>query len=185
MERKFSIVTFADQSLTDKIQEIQENLFSLCGTKSARDAWEPHITIGSGPIIRKESEIDQLVAEINQIIKQIGAFKVKLKGFSSTKSEVNGNVLFIKVEVNEQLGLLANKVKGVTDAFKRWYEQKWPYSPHVTLAFRDLTDEGLEKCLDYLSNETFENEILIDHISLVEKVDDKEKEFKRLDMFKE
>ena len=44
-----------------------------------------------------------------------------------------------------------------------------PYQPHVTLAFRDLTQAGYKSGLEYLKDKDMTINTRIDHIALVEK----------------
>ena len=67
---------------------------------------------------------------------------------------------------------LVEKIENLTNKYEKWYQLSLPYDPHITLAFRDLTDEGLEKCEEFFKDKTFLEEVKVDHISIVEKGED-------------
>ena len=66
-----------------------------------------------------------------------------------------------------------------------WYDQPWPYNPHITVAYKDLTEDGYNKAREYLLGKTFEREITIDNVCLA--IQDKNgawKEFKHFHLKK-
>ena len=65
---KSSIVAYLDQSLTKKVRAVQEELFTLTGSRACIDLWEPHITVGSGVMIPDEKESDFLKSLEHQLI---------------------------------------------------------------------------------------------------------------------
>jgi 2'-5' RNA ligase len=54
----------------------------------------------------------------------------------------------------------------VTNSYAVWYQQPLPYNPHITVAYKDLTEDGYEKAKEHLSKKTFEREIEIDNVCL-------------------
>jgi 2'-5' RNA ligase len=67
----------------------------------------------------------------------------------------------------------------ITSKYDLWWNMPQPYTPHVTLAFRDLTEEGYDKGRAYLQKEGFRDVITVSHIALVENLPDKDSEYRR------
>lgn len=181
MNHKFSIVTYTDNELTEKIRTLQKEIFNLSGARKAMDEWGPHLTLGSGPIV-EDDNIEDFKKSLEEIISDEKPFGVELKNFSSYRyTKYKGGVIFIKVILNEKLISLVEKIENLTNKYEKWYQLSLPYDPHITLAFRDLTDEGLEKCEEFFKDKTFLEEVKVDHVSIVEKGEDgTEREFARI-----
>ncbi len=183
----FSIVSFFDESVTAKIRTLQHELHDNFGVSVALDTWEPHITVASGPTMYSATDVINLIESIKNIGKEIGPIAIELEGFDSIKrTSQNGHVVYVKIKQNEKLVTFAEKLKAVTDKYNCWYDQKWPYHPHITLAFRDVDDEILEKCMKYLETKSLEEKVIIGSVSLVKPDNEgKEEEFTRIQTDKE
>lgn len=55
-----------------------------------------------------------------------------------------------------------------------------PFSPHITLAFRDLERDGYEKGVEFLKSKSINLNTKIEHVSLVEKLDKVNREVARI-----
>lgn len=98
----------------------------------------------------------------------------KLKGFTKY-------VIYIDVIKNDKLQNLFNAVKEVTDKRNLFYGPISPYNPHLTVAFKDLDEEGFNKAKSVFEEEKFEDKILVDHIALAKEYNDgKWKEYKQI-----
>lgn len=181
---KLSIVSYLDPDTTRQVRELQKTLSDLTGSIAALTSWSPHITLGDGVEV---DDTDTLVAELTQIANSTNSFDLKVSGFSSIDSRPIGRgeistpyVIYIDVVPNQALLDLVQKIGRVTNEYETWYLMHRPYLPHVTLAFRDLTKDGYEKGLEYLKDKDVELVSKIDHIALVEKLDEVDREYKRI-----
>ncbi len=192
---KYPIVIYLDKNLTKEVSSLQQKLSKLTGTRACLDLWEPHLTIGSAVI---EDNVELLAQDIQNAVKGIHPFKVQLKDFAymniwtgikmapsyilhSIRSlefkdtlkrvTMSPYVVYIHVIKNNNLEELAKTIKTVTDKRKLAYRQPWPYTPHITIAFRDLTKEGFVQAKKLLATEKFSGELLIDHIAIVKEND--------------
>jgi 2'-5' RNA ligase len=191
MQKKFSIVTYLDEESSKKVREIQQKLFELTGSKACLDEWQPHTTVGSG-IWVTESELAEAEETFTKIAEGANPFSVALSGFGGLTDRKGGEgeittpyVLWIDVVVNKELRKLVDLIEEkVTFKYKLWYKRPSPYMPHVTVAFRDLTEEGYEKGQQYLKELNFEDEMTISHVALVERLPNKDVGYKRFNFGK-
>ena len=186
MTKKFSLVTYLEGDIKKQVRLLQEELIPITGSRACIDTWEPHVTVGSGPEVDTAQEA-QLIEEIRKIAENTKPFVITLKDFSYLEKFRGGNtgdyspyVMYLDVVKNDALQTLADTIKAITDTYSLWYEQPWPYTPHVTVAFKDLWEEGFKKGKEYLAERGFEGEMTIDHIALVEKTPEKDSEYKRI-----
>lgn len=57
-----------------------------------------------------------------------------------------------------------------------------PYLPHVTLAFRDLNQDGYRSGLAFLEGKEVELKSSIDHVALVQKLSASDREIARVQL---
>lgn len=172
---QFSIVSYLDEQSTNEIRKIQTTLSKLTGSTTSLTSWQPHITVGDGVVLNQE-KLNEFQASLQQFAKNISPFSIQIAGFGSKDNRRGGQnerttpyALYAGVIVNEQLLQMVNHVTNLTGEHETWYKMPTPYTPHITLAFRDLNQEGYEKGLQYLSSKTLSMNATIDHIALVEK----------------
>jgi len=91
------------------------------------------------------------------------------------------HVIYLDVLKNKRLGRLAEKVKKITDKYQICYQQPWPYKPHITIAFSDLTKDGFQEAKRYLKDKKFFAKTKIDHVAISK--EDKEGKFKECKRF--
>lgn len=184
--KSFSLVSFVEGELKGRIEVLQKTLFEITGSRKSLDDWQPHITIGDGLVIASK-ELRRTEEVISSFAKERSPFCVRLNG-SGGKTDRKGGVgelttpfvLWINVSVNPSLReLVKSLTEKISVNYDLWYEMPKPYVPHVTLAFRDLTEEGYEKGAKYLESVNFEEKMEVTHISLVEKTLDSDDEYKR------
>lgn len=186
MNRKFSIVCYLAGEKLDRVRNLQEEVSKLTGSRASLDSWIPHVTVGDG-IWVSEPELKILEKELFELTNQQEKFLVNIGGFGGLTNRKGGEgevttpyVLWIDVDVNENLKKLVDNIYSqVSSKYKLWYSMPKPYTPHVTVAFRDLSKEGYYKGLQFLEDKKFSDEIEVSHIALVEKLPDKDVEYKR------
>ena len=98
----------------------------------------------------------------------------KLKGYSPF-------VIYLDVVVSPDLQRLAEELeKNVIRGRDVYYKQPWPFHPHLTIAFKDLTKGGFLKARKLLENEIFSSTILVDHVAIIKETSEgKFVEYKR------
>lgn len=184
--KKYSIVAYLEGGIKAEVRALQEKLFELTGSRECLDAWQPHLTVGDG-ILVDQDKLVQVENDIAELTKNESPFQVSLEGFGGLTDRQGGEgeittpyVLWVDVVVNKELIGLVEKVEDIiTSKCELWYQMPKPYTPHVTVAFRDLSEDGHRKGLDYLKNCSFNNSAQISHIALVEKLPTSDIEYKR------
>lgn len=185
---QLSIVSYLDQAATSQVRELQRTMSEITGSRASLDSWSPHVTLGDG-VEATDLELNDLIAEIQQAARTTPSFTINLSGFSSLNSRPIGvgevstpYAIFIDVVVSQELLDLVAKIDEISTARSIWYHMPRPYLPHVTLAFRDLSEEGYRSGLDYLSDKDTRFSSTIDHIALVQKLPDADTEYARIQL---
>lgn len=184
---QLSVVSYLDAQATKVIRDLQQKVSDITGSKASLQAWQPHITIGDG--IEIENGTDDLIKDIINNTKSIHPFSVKIVGFGSFSARAIGKgeesspyVLFAAVIVSHELDELVRKINYATMGYSTWYSMPRPYLPHVTLAFRDLTEDGYLNGLKYLQDKSIELSSLLDHIAFVKKLPNSDVELSRIQL---
>lgn len=173
MMYKFSIVIYLNPALTKKIRKLQKNVSKVTGSQAGFKLWMPHFTIGSAVKV-SEKELKGLYADIKTATSCFKPFNTSIKNYDFmddwTGGVLSGHtpyVIYLKVILNKKLSRLAKIIKEkVTDKRIIWYKQPWPYKPHITLAYKDLSKKAYIKGMELFKHKKFSGKALIDHISI-------------------
>ncbi len=183
----FPIIIYLDSNLTKKVRTVQNKLLEMTDSHACIDIWEPHITVGSGMRIDNK-DLNFVYKDIKSVVKNFKPFKIKIKNYNFMDNWPGGKtldythyVIYLDVIVNKTLQKLAEELMGnVTAKRERYYNQPWPYNPHLTVAFKDLNKEGFLKAKKILEKEKFEGETIVDHVAIAtERESGKWVEYKR------
>ena len=121
----------------------------------------PHFTLTYQPIV-KESNLIDIEESVKQISKQIKPFKVETQSIARF---FNSRALYVKVIKSEML----NKVHLMLSYKVRKYGKirlHNSFTPHVTIAYDDITDENLSKAFSELRKIKFHYKFTFDRIYL-------------------
>lgn len=171
---QFCIVVNIKPPLVQKVRSVQRSLSAKTGSKTCVQFWKPHLTVGSG-IIVGEDQIAILQAQLTSALLKKSPFSVKISGYgfmAGWKGDVFGRspyVVYLRVQDNPTLEALVNAIERVTHHYSLFYQQPQPYTPHITLAFGDLTKKGFLNAMIFLREKKFTGTILVDHVSLLRK----------------
>ncbi len=183
--RQFSLVYYLEGHIKDAVRELQIKISDLTGAKASLVEWEPHLTLASGPEL-SEIGLENLEKEIELFCEKQNSFDVVLKDFGGSNRRTGGNqekttrcVLWINAVENNQLSQAVEDFKLIINRYEHWYRMPEPYHPHVTLAFRDLDQDGYEKGINFLEGKNFHEIVSINHIALVEHLLNKDIEYKK------
>lgn len=185
---QLSIVSYLDQVTTSRVRELQKTMSEITGSRASLDSWSPHVTLGDGVDVT-DLELNDLIDEIQDAANTTSSFTIDVSGFSSLDSRPIGvgeistpYAIFIDVVVGRELLDLVAKIDEVTTARSIWYHMPRPYLPHITLAFRDLSETGYKNGLEYLSDKNIQFSSTINHIALVQKLPDTNTEYIRIQL---
>lgn len=171
---KFCIVVNIKQPLMAKVCQVQRNLSSRTGSKTCVQSWKPHLTVGSGIMVGNDQLAD-LQSQFQSALSKKSSFSVKVSGYgfmAGWKGSIFGRspyVVYLRVQDDPTLEALVKAIERVTHHYFLFYQQPQPYTPHVTLAFGDLTKEGFLNSMIFLKDKKFAGTILVDHVSLLRK----------------
>lgn len=182
---KLSIVSYLDSESMAEVRKVQEELSRVTGSVACLSSWEPHVTVGDG-VELSEDDLQQFTDDIRGLTSTAQPFRLGLEGIGTIDDRKGGRgetttpyVIYLKVRVNPQLLQLVDRVAENTSRLDKWYEMPRPYTPHCTLAFRDLSEEGFRAGIAHLGEREIRLEATIDHIALVEKLPEVDTELTR------
>lgn len=174
MKKAYSIIVNLSGEQYKMARSLQKEISILSGAKRSIEDWLPHITIGDGPLISEE-EMIVYEKELVEFCKTQKKVKARLKGFTGIDNwkgaqlGLSPYVVWVDVEVSDDLKKLFEELRDkITSKYEAWLPRTVNYTPHVTLAFADLTKEGYEKSLELLKTKVIDEEFAIDNITIVE-----------------
>ncbi len=183
--KRYSIVCYLENETKQKVRDLQQKLFEITGSRACLDDWMPHITLGDGPEV-SELELEKLEQEIKKLADVQNSFSILSAEFSGRTDRKGGNgenttpyILWINIVVKDMFTKLIVDIESITNHYNVWYQKPFPYIPHITLAFRDLSEAGHKKGRQYLESVQFNEKIIVSHIALVERLEDSDVEYKR------
>lgn len=173
--KNFSLVSYSTWEEFKKIRKIQKELSKITGSKKCLEDWLPHITIGDW-ISVKDSELEKLELDIINVLNKQKVIYTKVNWFwgidnwkGAVEWKITPYVIWLNIEINPELLTLFNlSQKSFTDKYDLWLPKTIEYVPHITLAFADLTKEGYELGMKYLSEKEINIILPITHLSLTE-----------------
>ncbi len=174
MKKAYSLIVNLSGEQYKYVRSLQKEVSTLTNARRSMEDWLPHITIGDGPLLSEE-EMSIYEKELTSLCMTQKKVVARLKGFTGIDNwkgaqlGLSPYVVWIDVEVSEDLKNLFEKLKdSITSKYEAWLPRAVNYTPHVTLAFADLTKEGYEKSLELLKTKTVNEEFIIDNITIVE-----------------
>ena len=126
----------------------------------------PHITVIK-PFHFEEKEEETLVKKFSEMKLKSSPFKITLKNFGCFPNK-NNPVIFIKPENTEEFQQLYDEVQMQMNFHV--YEKQ---SPHLTVAYKDLSPENFHKAWQEYETKTFEDSFLVDKICLFKHINGK------------
>jgi 2'-5' RNA ligase len=183
---QLSIVSYLDPEASAKIRKLQREVSEVTGSQASLSSWQPHITLGDGVEVTN-LELDEFKDEIQEAAQSTTPFSINITGFRSLSSRPIGvgevstpYAIFINAVASQELLELVSRIENATIGRSIWYQMPQPFLPHVTLAFRDLTEAGYNNGLEYLSDKNIVLSSVIDHVALVQKYPDSDIELIRI-----
>lgn len=174
MQHRFSIIAYFDEETTNEIRHIQSLLLSETGSHGSLTSWLPHVTVGSGLVVEEE-QLPEFIKTIETYVHIAKPTTIHTRNFdymdnwSGSKLGYTPYVVYIKPDELGTLPDIAAFFEGLKSTYPAWYNQPWPYQPHITLAFKDLSKAGFESAQKFLAGKTYEKTIHIDSVSLAER----------------
>lgn len=114
----------------------------------------PHITLQI-PFTVEEDDESKLNLDLNKFAKKQVPFRVVLSGFGS----FNSKVIYIDVLQSQPIIDLHKRLLKVTDPYieEKPEGEKKEMNPHITVAYRDLSNENFKKAWPEFRDKSFED----------------------------
>lgn len=164
MNQLYFIALIPPEPLRDEIQQIKLEVKEEFDSSHSLNA-PPHITLLSPFRLNEEMEanLDSLLDDFAQ---KFEPFEIELKNFSTFPPRV----VFINVVKSRKLTELQQKLEEVArskpDMFSYNYHER-EYHPHITLAFKDLTEANFLSAWDEFNDREFEKKFVTDRLHLL------------------
>ena len=157
----YFIALIPHEELSGKIFAFQKD-FALHYESSKALKVMPHITI-QNPFQRMESSETELHLRLQDFFSPFHSFKIELSNFGCFDKNRN-KVIFINVVKNDLLFDLHKKLiyflrEEMNFSAK---ESSYTFHPHVTVAYRDLSDAQFNRAWPVYKSKTFEGSFVAD-----------------------
>ncbi len=160
----YAVVALLDEITTAKVKSIWSQLDVECGLKAVNATPFPHFSFN----IAQSYDLDELDARLSKIASQTAPFTVRTTGLSIfTGTEP---VVFIPLVVSQALLSLHQRLWDETSSLGQrvsGHYQPGHWVPHITLANRDVYEEGLACITRLLSATAFVWEIGVSQLAVI------------------
>ncbi|MBK9180424.1 MAG: 2'-5' RNA ligase family protein [Acidimicrobiales bacterium] len=168
-----AVVVLLDDDHAREIERLWQELEDRFGVRGAQRVPYPHITLHAAASYRPAG----LRAALAGLAARRAPLRVRAGGYGVfTGKERSGLVLFVPVvrslELSELHAELAIALAGVATAVNGYYEPDH-WSPHITVADRDLDPDRLAGILRWLADRPPRSWVLpVDHLAVIRQHDD-------------
>ncbi len=160
----YFVAIIPPEPLKKQIQELKYFFAKKYSTRKSLNS-PPHITL-IPPFDLDMFDENKVKAQLEIFAKTIIPFQIIINGFGSFKP----NIIFLKIENCEQLSLLHRQLDEVFHLDCKTKEKRNKiFSPHITIAFRDLSSTMFLKAWENYATKAFhalfnvENLFLLKH----------------------
>ena len=158
MKKMYFIAVYPPQEIIDEIKAFKTDLALHYGNSKALNN-DAHITLF--PPFSRDLELESDIhTAFQKIDTHIPPFEIMLNGFGSFPNPKNP-VLYVKPELNENLNVLHQNV------IRQFSFNKYSFSPHMTVGYRDLTFENYQKAWEIYQDKEYKTNFLVDKILLL------------------
>lgn len=150
--------------LEKEIHGIKETFHQKYGVQGAFRSIA-HITLQM-PFNLSLNRKEGFINELKKLLLIQKPIELKLNDFGKFEPRV----IFIKVDENEKLNALQHSIEGFMKKFQVFNSthKNNGFTPHITVAFRDLKKPTFYKIWDEVKNRTFKERFLADSITVFE-----------------
>jgi 2'-5' RNA ligase len=133
-------------------------------------SWKPHLTVWSWLFV-PENKLDDVINDLSQIASKIKNTTIYIEWIwtidnLNPKIAKNPYVVYVDIKLTPELQAIFDTLEIYQKFRKEWYEIT-KYSPHITLAYNDLTKDNFEKAVNFLKEENPNYEFTLNNFSIV------------------
>ena len=162
---KYFIAIVPDREIQDRVTSIK--LFLKETFKIRYGLRSPaHVTLKM-PFLWNEKKESELSGKLKRFFEGKSPFEIHFKGVDT----FGKRVIFIKVKKNPTLNILQDElILYCKVGLKQEIElSDRVYTPHMTVAFKDLKEADFSACLDCVKNMAIDNKYVVDRVALLKK----------------
>jgi 2'-5' RNA ligase len=171
---RFIIVSVLPDHAAEAVREIREPCCRLTGSREAL-AYPPHITLRTGVLV-PPAEREKFIGEFEALTRGVQPFALRTNGILVGRlggEYGDAPIACYKIAPNEYLVALNRRLNRYTPYRK---SNRTAFHPHVSLAYGDLTENGLREIGKFLEGNPAlrDREVtwICDHVSLYVKKDE-------------
>jgi len=157
----YFIAIIPPDPLKNQIQELKFQIAKSYATRKSLNS-PPHITLIPPFHLAIQDEI-KIMNQLEIFVKTVHSFMITIDGFGSFKP----NVVYLKVENSASLKLLHKQIYEAFPTDDKPKDNMKLFSPHITLAFRDLSPPMFQKARKYYTSKPFRASFDAENICLL------------------
>ncbi|PRY89875.1 2'-5' RNA ligase family protein [Mongoliibacter ruber] len=164
---KYFIALVPEGEIQQKASAIKEDLRGKFNLKYALKS-PAHITLKM-PFLWNELKEEELIKPLSRFAKSYGSFSLKLSGFW----HFGNRVIFIDVASSSELKKLQTDLIKFSKLDLKLVQELSDrnYSPHMTVAFKDIKPKLFDTYWDYVKNLRFKEKFDVSHLAILKKVE--------------
>lgn len=163
-KKRFFIAFLPPKNVQEEATKIKEYFKEVYKSKAALKS-PPHVTL-QPPFEWEIEDLPKLIEELKNFSQSQQPFSMTLNGFSAFKPRV----IYIDVVQTSELLLLQKSLMSYLESSLNIVHQvskNRPFSPHLTVAFRDLTKRNFYQAWSEFKDKEFYYNFMIDKITLL------------------
>jgi 2'-5' RNA ligase len=163
-----TIASLLDHEMSQEIKGLWDVLEQEVGLREVKMTPFPHFTWQSA----NDYQLDKIELNLQEITKKIQPFKIYTSGLGI----FTGDYLTIMITVVKNR-IALDLHQQIWQTCKDWGTQVNPYhnpdywTPHITIANKDVTNENIARVLSKLDKSEFHYEMFIDNLAILYKSD--------------
>ncbi len=164
----YFIAVLPPKEIRKEINIFQNYAASYFETKHALNS-PPHITVFP-PFRWSEAEEDKIEESVEDLAANNNSFYIQLENFGNFAPKV----IYINVNENDELKKLhLNTISKMYTSFELENKSPHQFTPHITVAFRDLKRTFFLKAWSHFANTKYERAFSADKLALLKHEDGK------------
>ncbi|EAZ94336.1 2'-5' RNA ligase family protein [Crocosphaera chwakensis] len=163
-KKRFFIALLPPKDVQEEVTKIKEYFKDIYNSKAALKS-PPHVTL-QPPFEWDTENLPPLIQELNYFSQSQQSFSMTLRGFSAFKPRV----IYIDVlKTSELLSIQKSLMFHLESSLNIVHQvsKSRPFSPHLTLAFRDLTKKNFYRAWPEFKDKEIYYNFVINEITLL------------------
>lgn len=160
-ESIYFVALLPDKAIQEEVTHLKEMAAGRFGSRHALKS-PPHITL-IPPFKRSESILPSLREALAEAASRLAPFTIRLQNFG----HFGQRVIYVKVSVDETLTYCQRATASVFEKKLGIRPEPRPFHPHMTVAFRDLSQQIYPEAWAYFSALSYERSFTATALTLL------------------